>query len=331
MNTAVLIEALVRQTTVLIATLATAAGQRAPLSRIADQVFGDLVRELNDQGVGHKVIADMFGLALRTYHERVSRVAASGTDLGRSLWEGVFSHIEQHGPVSRTRLLHRFKNDDDATVRGVLRDLVASGLVYQTGRGDDTSYRTADPKEAFDRNRDPETLDRFVQAAVYRHGPVERAKLSELLPVGDDALLDASLARLVAARDVHENASGASPVYDCATCVIPFGDPAGWEAAVFDHYQAMVTALVTKLRLGKRRADLADKVGGSTFVFHLRPEHPMADEVLGYLRTMREAGMALRKRLDEYDGTHPPPAGSSVMRVVSYVGQSVQAEESDDE
>jgi hypothetical protein len=61
MNTAVLIDAIVRLTTVLIAGLATASGQRTPLSRVADQVFADLVRELSDQGLGQKVIADMFG------------------------------------------------------------------------------------------------------------------------------------------------------------------------------------------------------------------------------------------------------------------------------
>jgi len=331
MNTGVLIEALVRQTTVLIATLATAAGQRAPLSRIADQVFGDLVRELNEQGVGHKVIADMFGMALRTYHERVARLAASDTDQGRSLWEAVFSHIERQGPLPRARVLHRFKKDDEATVRGVLRDLVESGLLYQTGRGDETTYRAADPKEAFDRNRDPETLDRLVQVALYRHGPLARDRLSEVVPIGDEALLAASLARLVAAREANEDTSSPVPTYDCATCVIGLGDPAGWEAAVFDHYQAMVSALVTKLRVGKRRAELSDKVGGSTFAFYLRADHPMADEVLGFLKTMREAGMDLRRRLDEHDRLHPPPVASDVLRVVSYVGQSVQEESSNDD
>jgi hypothetical protein len=65
MNATLLIDAIVRQTTVLIATLATAAGHRAPLARVADQVFSDLVGELKEQGLGNKVIADMFGMALR--------------------------------------------------------------------------------------------------------------------------------------------------------------------------------------------------------------------------------------------------------------------------
>jgi hypothetical protein len=41
-NAALLIDAIVRQTVVLIATLATGAGQRASLSHVADQVFTDL-------------------------------------------------------------------------------------------------------------------------------------------------------------------------------------------------------------------------------------------------------------------------------------------------
>lgn len=59
MNAALLIHAIVRQTTVLIAALATASGQRAQLASIANLVFADLVRELREQGVGNKIIADM--------------------------------------------------------------------------------------------------------------------------------------------------------------------------------------------------------------------------------------------------------------------------------
>jgi hypothetical protein len=43
-NVNLLIDAIVRQTTVLIAQLATAAGVRAPLAHTANQVFVDLVR-----------------------------------------------------------------------------------------------------------------------------------------------------------------------------------------------------------------------------------------------------------------------------------------------
>ena len=64
-----LIDAIVQQTTLLIAQLATSAGIRAPLAHIADQVFLDLANEIEQQGVSRKVVADMFGLALRIVPE----------------------------------------------------------------------------------------------------------------------------------------------------------------------------------------------------------------------------------------------------------------------
>jgi hypothetical protein len=329
MNPALLIDAIVRQTTVLIAALATSAGQRATLSRVADQVFADLVRELSDQGVGHKVIADMFGMALRTYHKHVARLAASTTEHGKSLWEAVLTYVEERGPVSRAEVLGRFARDSDATVRGVLRDLVESGLVYQSGRAETTSYRAADAKETLARRRDPETLDRLVQVAIYRNGPVDRTRLAEIVPV-DDALLDASLSRLVAESAVCRTTTESGVTYDCATCVIEAGDAAGWEAAVFDHYQAMVSALVAKLRSGKRRADFADQVGGSTFVFDLWRGHPLLDDALGYLRRVREQGSLLRKRIAEHNESNAAQAGAAAVRVVAYVGQTVQEESTDD-
>lgn len=325
MNTALLIDAIVRQTTVLIAALATAAGQRTTLAHIADQVFGDLVRELNDQGVGHKVIADMFGMALRTYHARVSRLSASGTEQGHTLWESVLSYVEKHGPVSRVVLLRRFARDPEASVRGVLRDLVESGLLYQSGRAEATTYRAADAADAQRRKGEPETVDRLLQVAIYRNGPVPRERLSELVPVDDDAVLDASLARLLAEGAIQE--AGTAPrTYHSDTCVIPFGDPMGWEAAVFDHHQAMVAALVAKLRGGQRTADLGDRVGGSTFVFDVWAGHPMAEEAATYLRRMREQGSALRRRIAEYNQMNKPEESASPVRVIAYVGQMVQEE-----
>jgi hypothetical protein len=147
MDATVLIDAVVRQTTVLIAQLATAAGGRAPLAHTANQVFVDLVRELKEQGVANKVIADMFGLALRTYHDKVRRLSESSTVRGKSLWEATLAYIEDEGTVLQAAVLHRFRNDDESTVRGVLTDLVESGMIFRTGRGHRVTYRAAKPEE----------------------------------------------------------------------------------------------------------------------------------------------------------------------------------------
>jgi hypothetical protein len=143
MRTQFLIDAIVRQTTVLIAQLATTGGVRAPLSHIAGQVFLDLAREIEAQGVGRKVSADMFGLALRTYQRRTQRLRESATMRGRSLWEAVFEYLSSEGMVSRDEVLRRFRHDDEATVRGVLHDLTESGLLFCSGTGAPTTYRAA--------------------------------------------------------------------------------------------------------------------------------------------------------------------------------------------
>ena len=127
MNLKLLIDGIVRQTTVLIAQLSTASGVRSPLAHVADQVFVELAREIEAQGVRRQVVADMFGMALRTYHARVSRLAASRTDQGRSLWEAVLSYIEQTGLVTRLELLRRFSGDDESSRRPVARRIEVPG------------------------------------------------------------------------------------------------------------------------------------------------------------------------------------------------------------
>jgi hypothetical protein len=83
-NLQLLIDSIVRQTTGLIAQLATTGGARAPLVTVANQVFLDLADELAQQGVSRSVSADMFGLALRTYLRKIQRLRESTTEHGKS-------------------------------------------------------------------------------------------------------------------------------------------------------------------------------------------------------------------------------------------------------
>src|SRR4249920_664071 len=135
---------MVRQTTVLIAQMATTAGARAALAHTANSVFLDLVRELKQQGAGSKVISDMFGLTLRAYHAQVARLSESGTVRGRSLSEVVLEFIQEKGSVSRLVILERFSADAELIVVAVLRDLVDTGLLFRSGRGDRAVYRVTE-------------------------------------------------------------------------------------------------------------------------------------------------------------------------------------------
>jgi hypothetical protein len=206
-------------------------------------------------------------------------------------------------------------------VRGVLRDLVETGLIVQHGRNEQATFEVdSSPRSAPDGE---ERLDHLVQVAVFREGPVGRDRLATLLSLDAPDRLAASLERLVEQGRVDRMPSPEGPVYRADGCIIPFGSSAGWEAAVFDHYQAMVTALVTKLGLGRRKASPDDTIGGSTFAFQVWRGHPMEEEALGFLRTMREHGMALRRRVEDYGRTHPMPDEELALRVVAYVGQTV--------
>jgi hypothetical protein len=327
MHAALLIDSIVRQTTVLIAALATRAGQRAQLAHVANLVFADLVRELRDQGVGNKVIADMFGMALRTYRRKVARMSESRTEHGRSLWEAVLRYVQQEGPVSRGEVLQRFARDDDEVLRSVLLDLIETGLLLRTGAEDTAILEATRPEDAVN---DAGMLESLVLVALHSSGPLAVAQIAQVVPA-DVAQLEAALARLVDSSAVILEQRGKERRYRCESFAIQFGDESGWEAAVFDHYQAMVVALVAKLRGGERRADLSDAIGGSTFAFDLWEGHPMQARVLSFLRTMREQGMALRRELEQANAASPMPTDATPLRVMSYVGQSVVQMEDGDE
>ena len=264
MNVELLIDAIVRQTMVLVAQLATAAGTRAPLAHLANQSFLELTSELENQGLSHKVIADMFGLALRSYQLKVRRLSASSTDRDRSLWEAVLSYVQEQDLVTRGEVFDRFHHDDEVTVRGILRDLVESGLVFRSGRGWSTAYRAASEDEigqasASDPARAAEAL---TWIAIYRDGPVDRDALAERLVFEDDTL-DRALAVLVADGRVTAETQDGRTIYSSESCVIPIGESSGWEAAVFDHFQSMVNALTAKLDAGRTQSMPRDEVGGS--------------------------------------------------------------------
>ncbi|HVU00644.1 MAG TPA: crosslink repair DNA glycosylase YcaQ family protein [Polyangiaceae bacterium] len=319
MNQRTLIDGIVRQTVVLIAELATAGGIRAPLAHVAEQVFVELAQELERQGVTQSVSADMFGMALRTYQRRTERLERSETDRGRSLWEAVFEHVRQGSVVSREDVFKRFRHDDEVALRAVLRDLTESGLVFSSGKGRNAVYRLATEEElgALRHRGDRAALDALVWSIVFREGPLSLGRLAELcrLPAKDvEPVVDG----LVGSGRLERVESGGKREYRSRELVLGFDDPAGWEAAVLDHFSAVVRTIARKLALTPE-ASAKDEVGGSTYHFVLWRGHPMEEEILGELRRFRERQTKLRDRLDRYNeenGISPEAFG-----VTAYFGQ----------
>ncbi len=321
MNVKLLIDAIMHQTTVLIAQLSTAAGVRAPLAHIADQVFLSLSREIEAQGVARKVVADMFGLALRGYQRKTQRLAASASTQGKTLFEAVLDYIESKGGASRAAVLERFRNDGQRETIGVLTDLVQSGLLYCTGTGDSTLYGvTSDAeRQRLTRHADQIALCNMALGEIYRNPGVGAAVLAERLQVELGELQTALNELKTEGRVTEDERTGA---LKASTFQIPVGAAEGWESAVFDHFQAVAAAIVTKLKAKARGSTAADLVGGTTLRFELTPDHPMRDEVLNLLAHVRNITDELWTRTAEYNDAHPESRDGR-FDVSFYFGQNV--------
>jgi hypothetical protein len=330
MTVELLIQALVRQTAVLVAQLATTRGARAPLAQIANQVFIDLVRELERLGVNRKVSADMFGLGLRTYRRKIQRVAETSTDRGRSLRVALLKYLRSEGVVTRGEILVRFPSDDEAQIRAVLRDLRESQLVFMLGKGSRASYRAATDEElaALKHKRGDEGEDDFHVALMYREGPLTLEQIAERAQT-ETVSVEAAVSRLSSSGRIQQvEAEGESPKYRADKLVIPLGATLGFEAAVFDHFKAVVGTISGRLRSAQSATTPDDRIGGSTYTIPIWKGHPMEQEVYGTLRRLRAELTELRKRATAENITEeaPPP----VDQVVVYVGQYLLNEDDEE-
>jgi hypothetical protein len=326
-NTNLLIDAIVRQTTVLIAHLSTAAGIRAPLAHVADEVFLHLASEIEAQGVGRKVIADMFGLALRSYQRKVQRLTESSTDRERTLWEALLTTIQRDGSVSRGDLSLRFGHDGELAVASVLKDLVSSGLVSVTGRGLAARYL---PTSEQDQARlladaDQDSLVNFAWLVIYRGATTvsEVADGIRRTPQQTEAVI----ADLVASGRVERVEPGGQ--LRAGPLTIPVGSEQGWEAAVLDHFQAVATAIGNKVRQGRVRSELSDVIGGGTLSFDLEAGHPFEQRVLGLLDRVRKDVNGLWAEVDAYNRSQTADDRQR-FRVWFYFGQNVERPEDAD-
>jgi hypothetical protein len=136
--------------------------------------------------------------------------------------------------------------------------------------------------------------------------------------------LESALERLVARGVVAREDVDGQPRYSARTLSIPLGAQVGWEAAVYDHFQAVVRTIAQKLG-SKLTADARDTVGGSTFTFEVWPGHPLEGEVVGSLGRFRREHEALRERVRAFNDASPTPR--QWRRVVVYGGQSVTEED----
>jgi hypothetical protein len=323
MDTRHLIDSIVRQTTILIAQLATTAGIRAPLARIADQVFFELAREIEAQGVRRKVVADMFGIALRSYQKKINRLTESRSFRERTLWEAILEYAREQGTIGRDQILHRFRRDDASDVASVLVDLVSTGLLQARGKGREVEYAPSTERDFRElRQKDElETVTNLVWLVIYDEQPISRKALLDKLEF-DRELSDRAIDVLIEdGRVTKKQVSGAETLH-CSRLVIPVGAEKGWEAAVYDHFHTMAAAIGTKLRTNRLKSRADDIIGGTTLSFTIYPGHPFEKDVLGLLGRIRKQVNPLWNKVSSYNEEHPEDSAEK-LEVSFYFGQSV--------
>ncbi len=319
-----LIDSIMQQTTLLIGQLSTAAGIRAPLARIADQVFLELAQELDSQGIGRRVAADMFGMALRSYQKKLRRLTASQSAADRTLWRAILEHIRQHQRVSKADLLVRFNRDGEREVGAILADLVGSGLVYQTGRGLDALYRvTSDgDRQQLAGGNDPAALAPVIWSLVYDQPGIDEARLAHALGVPSDTVTSAVHALIEEGR-LRRDRPGLNAPLLAEDLVVPVGATQGWEVAVHDHFRAVANAIASKVGRGKARSQAGDVVGGGTLSFDLSADHPYRARATALLAEVRAQVNALWNEVEAYNARHPI-AEEQRERLYFYFGQYLE-------
>lgn len=322
MDARLLIDQIVRQTTVLLAQLSTAAGIRAPMAHIADQVFLNLAREIEQQGVGRKVAADMFGMALRTYQRRVQRVSESASARDRTLWEAVLDYLGA-GSRARKDILHRFRWDGEASVAAVLNDLTNSGILYCVGRGEHAVYGLTSEADLqlLAQGQEQGALEALLQVHIYRQGHARVQDMAQIFCL-DQARIQQVLEEMVQEGRLQP---GEEPgLYTAQTFLVPVGAEMGWEAAVYDHYQAMAKAVAHKLQTLGARSRRDDRIGGATLSFDIHEDHPQAEEVLGLLQRVRAEVNEIWDRVVAAQELEPVPEHKKI-KVTFYFGQNIEA------
>ncbi len=166
-----------------------------------------------------------------------------------------------------------------------------------------------------------EGLDELIWALVYRLGPVRIEDIAKDTGFSREHF-DAAMTRLVEVGRVEELEKEGEKLYRSTELVIPRGATIGWEAAVFDHYKAMVNTITA--RVAGKAATFPDSTGGCTYTLEVWEGHPLKEEVYGALSRLRTQLSELRNRVEKYNGEHEVP--EEHVRVLLYAGQCLISE-----
>ena len=232
--------------------------------------------------------------------------------------------MSTHGQVSRSKILERFKYDEEAVLKGVLNDLVESQLIFKAGRGDSTIYIMAptdlNAQDEEENKTKDDQLDAMILVTLYHGQPMHTENIKLNLNLSQ-SILEKGLERLEVNGLIRQDEEG----WHCQSYYLPTDDPVVWGAALFDHYQSVIRALCVKLRGGNDRARDRDLTGGSTYSFNIWTGHPLESEITGLLKEFRGRLEDLWERKENVPDQCPEDQEPS--KLIFYFGQAIIEEE----
>ncbi len=307
----------------LFATLATQNPLRMYFADIASKTLLDIVQVLRDDGISQEAIAASLGLTLNGYRAKLKRLREA-TDTPddeaepRTLLERVFAAVADApgDGLTQAELAHLFRGLKPDSLNGVTHFLVRSGLLEVEGRGSHRRFRVV----IRPRPHGPNGLDAAI--LLYREGPLSVDDISRRLGCATEHTQQL-LAEIDAQGDL-EVSPGPPRTYRATAYHVPLDTEEGYEAAIFDHFSAVVQALTKKLRLGRHHASLGDLIGGATFTLQVPVTDPLYAEVSAFLRDNR---VRLEDWLQRANAIPQAAlAEGEVRRFTLYVGQSVDGD-----
>ena len=166
---------------------------------------------------------------------------------------------------------------------------------------------------------------------IYRQGPVNLSQLATQLRQTEESL-HAIIDRLLSegklnSTQLADDEGLESVYYQAQTCLVPIGDKQGWEAAVYDHFQAMAKAVANKLNQYGAGSNYKDHIGGATLSFDLYPGHPQETEVLSLLNRYRQEINVLWDKVvasNKILRDQQQSPSSAPFKVTFYMGQNVE-------
>lgn len=323
-----LVERMVPLVAELFATLMQSDPLRMDFANIAKKTVYDIIGQLRSDGMTNEQIAQALDLSMAGFYKRVRELRKLYEEPGSkggatTLWEELYGSVHEHteGSVfeamSFAALSSQFHYVSDERLRAALRYLVRYNLLMVSGEGAAAEYRVVP------RTKRGTVTAQDILVKLYADGPASSVELAEVFSTSNEHI-EALVQRLEATDRLYrkEAESEADPVqYGSRGFHIAFDADEGYEAALWDHFQAVCRSICRKLRLGQHQARLHDVHGGTTFTFDVPAEHPLYEELSGYLRRTRQR---MDRWLEQVESIPRGDDESRRVRITIYTGQMVE-------